>query len=373
MVQLIKYSIIRKIKNFNIIFWPCIFPLIMGTLFYFGFGNMSESDFETVQAGYVEEGAGNPVFSQYLEEIEKGGTLIHVETMTETEAKKQLKERQLDGIFFGADTPYLQVAKSGMAQSVMQSLLESYLNGKNTLETVAEIHPENMEQAVAAMSDYKEIVENVSLGGKSTNNNSVFFYALVGMACLYGCFVGMGSAFWLQANVTDLAARQCVSPVHRMTMILTEMLTSFFIHFLNVVILLLYLRYVLRMEFQGSMAQMLLVSLVGCIVGGSMGIFVSSASKLSENIKVAIMLGISMTGSTLAGLMNSKIKFAVDQNMPIINKLNPAALITDAFYCINVYDDPVRMKTNLMTLLLMAVVLTAGSFLVVRRVRYDSI
>ena len=217
MVQLIKYSIIRKIKNFNIIFWPCIFPLIMGTLFYFGFGNMSESDFETVQAGYVEEGAGNPVFSQYLEEIEKGGTLIHVETMTETEAKKQLKERQLDGIFFGADTPYLQVAKSGMAQSVMQSLLESYLNGKNTLETVAEIHPENMEQAVAAMSDYKEIVENVSLGGKSTNNNSVFFYALVGMACLYGCFVGMGSAFWLQANVTDLAARQCVSPVHRMT------------------------------------------------------------------------------------------------------------------------------------------------------------
>lgn len=28
MVQLIKYSIIRKIKNFNIIFWPCIFPLL---------------------------------------------------------------------------------------------------------------------------------------------------------------------------------------------------------------------------------------------------------------------------------------------------------------------------------------------------------
>ena len=59
--------------------------------------------------------------------------------------------------------------------------------------------------------------------------------------------------------------------------------------------------------------------------------------------------------------------------MPIINKLNPAALITDAFYCINVYDDPVRMKTNLITLLIMAGILTAGSFFVVRRVRYDSI
>ena len=58
--------IIRKVKNFNILFWPCIFPLIMGTLFYFAFGNMSEADFETVQAAYVEE-KGDPVFSRFLE------------------------------------------------------------------------------------------------------------------------------------------------------------------------------------------------------------------------------------------------------------------------------------------------------------------
>lgn len=156
-------------------------------------------------------------------------------------------------------------------------------------------------------------------------------------------------------------------------MILTEVLTSFILHFLNVVILIFYLKYVLHMEFQGSMGQMLLVSMTGCIVGVSMGIFVSSASRLSENIKVGIMLGISMTGSVLAGLMNVTIKYAVDEKFPVLNKLNPAALITDAFYCINVYDDPTRMRNNLFTLAVMAVVLTAASFLVVRRERYDSI
>ena len=70
MRDLIRYSIIRKVKNFNILFWPCIFPLIMGTLFYFAFGNMSEADFETVQAAYVEE-KGDPVFSRFLEEVDQ--------------------------------------------------------------------------------------------------------------------------------------------------------------------------------------------------------------------------------------------------------------------------------------------------------------
>ena len=53
MFHLIKYSVIRKVKNFSMLFWPCMFPLILGTLFYFAFGNISESDFETVQAAFV--------------------------------------------------------------------------------------------------------------------------------------------------------------------------------------------------------------------------------------------------------------------------------------------------------------------------------
>ena len=62
MFHLIKYSVIRKVKNFSMLFWPCMFPLILGTLFYFAFGNISESDFETVQAAFVEENPGDSVF-----------------------------------------------------------------------------------------------------------------------------------------------------------------------------------------------------------------------------------------------------------------------------------------------------------------------
>ena len=104
-----------------------------------------------------------------------------------------------------------------------------------------------------------------------------------------------------------------------------------------------------------------------------MGLFVGSLGKLSEGIKVAVILAISMVCSFLAGLMNSNMKDLVEKHAPIINRINPAALISDAFYCINVYDDTARYYRSLATLAVMCVVLVMASFFMVRRERYDSI
>ncbi len=94
---------------------------------------------------------------------------------------------------------------------------------------------------------------------------------------------------------------------------------------------------------------------------------------MGEGIKVGILLGISMTGSFLAGLMSADMKYAVEQHAPLVNRINPAAVITDALYCINVYDDAVRYRRSLVTLTCMCVVLTLVSFLLIRRERYDSL
>ena len=37
-------------------------------------------------------------------------------------------------------------------------------------------------------------------------------------------------------------------------------------------------------------------------------------------------------GSFLAGMMGGSMKYVIDKNVPIINKINPAAMITDGFY-----------------------------------------
>ena len=43
MLHLLKYSFLSKVRNFNIIFWPLVFPLVLGTFFYFAFGNINEA------------------------------------------------------------------------------------------------------------------------------------------------------------------------------------------------------------------------------------------------------------------------------------------------------------------------------------------
>lgn len=374
MLHLMKYDVKVKLHNFNMLFWPLVFPLVLATFFYFAFGKIEEADFETVPVAVVEEQNADKEFLEFLDTMEKDDSnLIRTGTMDEKKAVSALKSKEVSGIFYVGETPALTVGGVGMGESILQSLLESYLDGKQTMMNIAQNHPEGLQKAAAQMSDYQDMVEQVSLGGKTTDGNSQFFYALIAMGCLYGCFIGFGSALTLQANLTALAARRCVTPTHKLKLILSEMLTSFGIHFINIMILLAYLRYVLQMEFKGEMPQMLLVSFIGCLIGVSMGIFISSISKFGEGVKIGILLGISMVCSFLAGLMNSEMKYVVERYCPIINRINPAALISDAFYCINVYDDPVRFRRSLIILTVMSAVLILGSFLAVRRERYDSI
>lgn len=374
MFHLMKYNLMVKIKCINVIFWPLMFPLILATLFYFAFGTMEEADFETVQTIVVEETDADTVFLEFLETMEEEENhLIEIRKMSRQEALSALEEKKASGIYFVGERPALTVAGSGIPESILQSLLESYENGKQTLQMIAEKHPEGLSQAIERMGEYEELVKQVSLGGRTTDGNAQFFYALVAMACLYGAFIGMDAALNIQANLSPLAARRCVTPTHKLKLILAEMLSCFLLHYVNVLILLAYLRYVLKMSFQGQMPQMLLISLIGSMIGVSMGIFVGSLGKMGEGIKVGILLGISMTGSFLAGLMSADMKYLVERNAPFVNRINPAAVITDAFYCINVYDDPVRFTRSLITLSGMCVILTLVSFLLIRRERYDSI
>ena len=375
MWNLIKYSFLAKIRDFSLVFWPLVFPLVLTTAMYFSIGQMEESDFETIPVAIVTQSTGEEdVFQEYLETMgDDKEALINVRPMAEEEAVTALENGDIEGIFYSREEPSLTVGGSGLAQSILQMILESYTEGKQTLEDVSKIHPDRMEAAIRQMSDYGSVTEEVSLGGRTTNTTAQFFYAMIGMACLYGCFIGYQSAMDLQANLSALAARRCVSPVHRMRWILSETAVSFGIHFVNMLVLLAYMKYILRLEFAGSYAEMIPVVIIGSMIGVTMGMFITSIGKMGESVKIGIMISVSLALSFLAGLMNADIKNVIDRNVPLLNRINPAALISDALYCLNVYDAPERYMQDMVILFVMCVLLLTGTFLIVRRERYGSI
>ena len=338
------------------------------------FGNISDADFETVPVAVVKEENADLVFLVFLEQIQNGeDRLLAPEEMTEDQAKEKLEEKKISGIYYVGAEPTLTVASNGIEESILQSVLQSYENIRSTVRNIIRTHPEGIINGLKAMMKQQNSVQELSLGGRTIDGNVQFFYALIAMGCLYGCFIGFGSAISLQANLTALAARRCVTPAHKLKLILSELISSFLIGYVDVVILLLYLRYVLKLDFNGQMGRMLLICFMGSLIGVSMGIFVGSLGKMKEGVKVGIILGISMICSFLAGLMNNTMKDIVEKHAPLINRINPAALISDAFYCINVYDDTARYHRSLIILAVMSLVLVTASFLLIRRERYDSI
>lgn len=376
MLHLLKNSLRCNIRNTTSMFWALLFPIILGTMFYFTIYKMDETDFTTIPVAVVndKDTEQSKAFLDFLSEMEKDDSqIIEVEDMKEDQALKALEDKKVKGIFYAGDKLSLSVSEKGMEESILQSLLESYLDSSNLMMNVAATHPEKMNEALSSMNDYQNLVESVSLKGKTMNNNIQYFFTLIAMGCLYGCFLGIIPAFNLQANLTALAARRCIAPTHKLKMIVVDMFGTFIIHFLNMIILLLYLRYILGIGFDGQMGKMILVTFMGSVIGVSLGILVGSIGKIKESYKLGIMLGVSMVCSFLSGLMIGEMKDILEKHAPVVNRLNPAALISDAFYCINVYDDPARFARNLWTLGVMSALMLAASYWVIRRERYDSI
>ena len=374
MLHLIKYNLLVKVKNFATTFWPLVFPLLLGTMFYFAFGNINDADFETVQVGIVKEKGPDTLFLMFLDQVENNGNhLISTQEFSESDALSRLVNEQISGIYYVGKSPSLTVVANGIPQSILQSVLSSYETGKNTIQQIVRTHPSGLWKGIRQMLNQQEAITQVSLGGHTINGSVQFFYALIAMTCLYGCFIGFGSAITLQANLTALAARRCVTPTHKLTLILSEQIASFLLGYFDVIVLLIYLRYILKLDFQGKLGPMLLISFFGSLIGVSIGFFVGSLGKMKEGVKIGIILGFSMVCSFLSGLMNNTMKDLVEKNAPFVNRINPAALISDAFYCINVYDDLGRYYRNLIILAAMSVILVTASFLLIRRESYDSI
>ena len=378
MLQLMKYRLYSMLRERTTMFWTFAFPLILCTLFYVTFGNVDQSlsciDTAAVVKSETESAQSFYTFLEAIEENEED--FISVEKMTEREAKKQLKDGDIVGIYYIDEKPELRVASNDVEESILLGLMQSYESNYEVIQTVAQEKPENLQKVVERISSdavATEYVKEASLGGKESDGMIQYFFSLIAMSCMFGCFLGFDAALRLQANISPLAARRCVGATNKLVLILSDFLLICILNFVNVLVLLGYMTGVLKIDLGTDIGRVLLVSFMGCIIGVSMGMLIGSVGKWAENTKIAIMLAISLGSSFLSGLMASGIKGLIEANCPIINRINPASLISDAFYCLSIYEDMERYTRNIVAMAVWSVVFLIGSFLMVRRVRYDNI
>lgn len=380
MLHLFKYRFIQTTRDFSVMFWALTFPLILGTLFYLSFGSLGiestgDSDWDTVKVAVIQDGSSSEnhkAFEKFLEQMD--GEILDIQDISdEPEALDALIDEKILGIFYVKETPSLTVSKNGIHESILTSVPETYNRNAAMFRKIAMTHPDRLPDAAAAMEDYRQTTSEVSLGGKSMNPNSQYFFALVAYACLSGAFLGVKSTFDSQANLTALGARRSITPTHKLKLIIIDFLVLCMIHFVNILVLCLYIAHVLGISLGDNPGALLLVDLMGSMIGICLGIAIGSIARLSFSMKMGFTVLFTLLPGFLAGLMFGNMKNIIEQNCPIINRINPAAVLSDAFYCMSVYYDIERFTRCLAILAIMSVLLLGIAFLSIRRERYDSI
>ena len=391
-----KYALKTLFKNKMLIFWTFAFPIILGTFFNMAFSNIEKSEkLDIIDIAIVEneEFKNNEIFKEsfkVLSDENNEDRLFNTKYVTEESAKELLANDEITGYLLLTDTTKVVVNTSGINETILKYVAEEISQSEEIIGTVAkkriaEMLATNPTEAGNLNSLYEKIYtevakiteeDNVNIKNISSNNLSytmIEFYTLIAMACLYGGILGMVAINQNLANMSNNGKRVAVSPTSKGKLIFSSVLASYITQLIGISLLFVYTIFVLKVDYGNNLPLIILLALVGCLAGLSLGVAIATLLKANENLKTGIVISITMLGCFLSGMMGITMKYIIDKNVPIINKINPASMITDGFYSLYYYDTLDRFYFNVASLLIFALVMIGLSMFSLRRQKYDSI
>lgn len=370
----IKY-LLRSKAN---VFWAFFYPLILGTFFYLGFGSLSgNNSFKSIDL-FIANDYANIEFVEIMKDLEydDGIKLFNVNT---SYTKKELGDYFADNkinnyIFMENDEIIYQISENGIIETIVKNVIDEYIQMNAFYQNVIENHPDKLDEITKSLSkQVSYLVEKTTGTNPKANKLIIYFYSLIAMACTFGSFWGISLVRDIQADQSPLAARVNITPTHKLKVILTYTLAAITIHFLGNLILIGYLKYILKIEFANNLILIILTSFIGTISGIALGSFLSSVIKGSPAKKEGLITTISLVLSFFSGLMIVDVKYLISKNIPILSYINPTSLLTDCFYSLYYYNDIGKYFLNLGLLSFISIILVFMTYFQMRGHTYDSI
>lgn len=385
-----KYTMLSMFRLKVTLFWTLAFPLLLATFMYMAFGNLFEKDemFKTINVAVVESKNDDTLMS-VLESLDVNHTdsvsksddksdstnsfsdLINMKLMDSSAAKKALNNKKVTGIIYTEDAS-LVVEENSYNATILESILTQYKQQKDVFTNIAKTNPAALETAIAGLSETASEYKEISLSSGNQDEYTYYFYAVFAMSCLFASFSAVSSTCRLLADTSPLGMRKSLVPACKNTLIFSEYISLLSIHFAVELIALAYMT-LLGVDFGNKYPAIILTLFFGCMIGLSIGVIIGAIPKLTEGSKIGISVGIGMVLSVLADLCANGIKDMVEHKLPIANRLNPACLISDCFYSLNVYDSYDRFFRNISIMAVESVILLIIAFVLLRREKYASI
>lgn len=377
----LKYSLKSLIKNKGLLFWTFLFPLLMATLFNMAFGNWVESEkFESIDIAIIKNSyyEDNEVAKRVFESISSGeDRVFNITYVSDDVALKLLNDDKITGYIKyydgGSD---ITVKSNGISATIIKSVVDEIDTYNVMFNDLIEKELTSSFDIDKAVTEAINRIENIQVKTKDVSVKKldiavIEYYSLLSMTCLYGGFIALTCISNSLASISSRGKRVEVAPTKKSVIILSSLLSSFIVQMIGALLLLAYLK-LIGVNLYANALGLMVVTVLGVLAGIALGLLISVVNNKNEGVKFGIVIAVSMACSVLAGLTGVSLKYVVDSNFPIINKINPAAMITDGLYALY-YEDISRFNYNMISLIIFVVVLVFISVVSLRRKKYDSI
>lgn len=372
-----KYSVLTTLRNKGLLFWSLIFTMMLGTFFQatFGTGDVSNALTEIEVVECIDDTEIKDMFDANIKDVKNNDKkLLKVDDeKSMEEAKTMLKNNDIYGIFYSENGELkLLINGNGTISSILSNITGTYHQTLFTVKEISKDDPQKIENALAILSTAKSNNELLHFGDNQSDPFIFYFYNLIAMSCLFSVYSGQKLISDEQANLSYIAMRKTISRTTSFLHITASIIANWLILSISTIISFVYL-VLIGVDFGNKIPLILLIIFIGSLVGISFGYFIGSIGKLKEGAKSGILTGLTLFCCFISGLMVNGIDMLIETTCPIINRINPAKLISDSFYVINNYTDHTRLYRNLLTMIIISTIFIILGTLTGRRKSYASL
>ncbi len=436
--------------------WNFLFPLVLATAFFVGFGNFIRNvDILTTVDVAVVETQDDEMASSFVDLVKKLD-FMNVSVVDDEEAQELLKDGDVAGILYApsftanarqllggitrdkassaADTlqissdsdgnsssisaesignalqisagsngnallltedaeqtsywindPTLTVTENGVDQTILSQFLKSYIANEKEMAMIitSASDPSAIPTAIQKAADM--MAKDMSFGSSDVSLRYTddgrgplspymhYFFALIAMASLFASWISTRILDETMANHSEIGKRNECAPVPRAVSLTASVLSGLVIQIISVTCLILYIQYILKLDFNAPLGYVILISAVCSATGIAFGVMFGALLGNHPAATTAVPLLFSMGCSFLSGLMVGNIQQLIQASAPWINRINPAALLTDGLDSLGSYGIGPAYWQDVLILLALTAAAIAVSSLILRRKNYASL
>ncbi|MBQ8965481.1 ABC transporter permease [Ruminococcus sp.] len=370
-----KYNLLATIRNRSFIFWLILFPMVLGTLFKAAFSDVYANDikFSAIPAAVVAQ-KDDEAFREVIKAVSTGeDPLLKVTYADKEEAEELLKNGKVYGILTKGESLTLSVGANGIEETILKSFADRYLTQEKLIKDTAEKDPSKIPALIEVMQEETNSLKKIRITDGECDPLITYFFNLLAMVAVCSSVTGLNIVSNNQADQSPLAARKGCSPTPKLISTLAVLGSCWVVSSGCTAFSVSFLAFVLKINFGSRLGLVYLSTMIGGIMGTSMGFMIGSLVRGSEGRRNAAAMLISVGGNFLSGLMIADIKPAIMEKAPIVNALNPSAVVCDSLYYLNLDRDYDRYIGKLITMLAMTVIFTAVGFIFTRRKKYATL